>query len=75
VIGLQREEAEQIVRATPGLELVFIDEQGRDKLGADYDRFIVGQVVSAQIENGRGLSNGELVPRPSRIVLGVKRGE
>ena len=75
VIGLQREEAERIVRGTPGLDLVFIDEQGRDKLGADYDRYDVGQVVSAQIENGRGLNNGDLVPRGSRVVLGVKRAE
>jgi len=32
-------------------------------------------VVSAQIENGRGLNNGDLVPRGSRVVLGVKRAE
>jgi serine/threonine-protein kinase len=74
VIGLQREQAEQILRSTPGLELVYVDEQGRDRL-IDYDRFQVGEVVSAQIENGSGLTNGELVPRESRIVLGVKRGE
>jgi len=75
VLELQREAAERIVRGTPGLDLVFIDEQGRDKLGADYDRYAVGQVVSAQIENGRGLNNGDLVPRGSRVVLGVKRAE
>jgi serine/threonine-protein kinase len=75
IIGLQREEAERILRDTPGLELVFVDEQGRDKLGADYDRYNVNQVVSAQIENNRGLNNGDLVPRGSRIVIGVKRAE
>jgi serine/threonine-protein kinase len=75
VIGLQRDAAVQILNDTQGLELVFVDEQGRDKLGADYDRFAVGQVVSAQIEGGRGLTNGEFIPRGSLIIIGVKRAE
>jgi len=30
-------------------------------------------VVSAQIENGPGILNGEYIPRGSNIILGVKR--
>jgi serine/threonine-protein kinase len=52
-----------------------VHEQGRDNLGADYDRYTVGEVVSAQIENDRGLTNGEYIPRGSRIIIGVKRQE
>ncbi|GAB4429531.1 MAG: Stk1 family PASTA domain-containing Ser/Thr kinase [Chloroflexi bacterium OHK40] len=75
VIGLQREQAEQILANTPGLRLVFVDEQGRDRL-PDYDRYAVGEVVSATVEGAAtGLSNGDYVPRGSAIVLGVKRGE
>jgi eukaryotic-like serine/threonine-protein kinase len=72
IIGLQREQAEAILRATPGLELVFVDEQGPDRLPG-FENFAPNQVVSAQIENGKGLNNGELVPRGSRIILGVRR--
>jgi serine/threonine-protein kinase len=75
VIGLQREEAVQILNDTAGIELIFVDEQGRDKLGEAYDSYTVGEVVSAQIENDRGLTNGEFVPRDSRIIIGVKRAE
>jgi serine/threonine-protein kinase len=74
VIGLQREEAVRVLSATSGMELVFVDEQGRDRL-IDYDRFAVGEVVSAQVEGGDGLQNGQFIPRGSRIILGVKRGE
>ncbi len=74
VIGMQRDQAEQILNATDGLVLVYVDRQGRDRL-IDYDRFRVDEVVSAQIENGPGLLNGDLVQRGSRIVLGVKAGE
>lgn len=74
VIGLQREQAEAILARTPGLTLVFVDEQGRDRL-QDYDSYAVGEVVSAQIEDGPGLTNGDLVPRGSGVVLGVKAGE
>jgi beta-lactam-binding protein with PASTA domain len=75
VIGLQREAAVQILNDTQGLELIFVHEQGRDNLGGDYDRYAVGEVVSAQIENGRGLTNGEFIARGSRIIIGVKRAE
>jgi predicted Ser/Thr protein kinase len=74
VIGLQREEAERLIAQTPGLELIFVDEQGRDRL-ADYDRYRVGEVVSALVEGGSGLTNGEFLARGSRIILGVKRAE
>jgi eukaryotic-like serine/threonine-protein kinase len=74
VIGLQREQAEQILERTPGLNLVYVDLQGRDRL-IDYDRFSDNAVVSAQIEGGRGLLNGDMVPRGSSIVLGVKAPE
>lgn len=74
VIGLQRAEAERILADAPGLRLVFVDEQGRDRL-IDYDRYEVGEVVSAQLDGGSGLQNGEFVPRGSGIILGVKKGE
>lgn len=72
VIGQDRGQAEQLLAGTPGLTLVYVDEQGRDRL-IDYDRFADNQVVSAQIENGPGIVNGDFIPRGSRIVLGVKR--
>jgi serine/threonine-protein kinase len=71
IIGLQREQAEAILRATPGLEFVLSDFQGPDRL-PDYATIPADRVVSAQIENGKGLANGEMVPRGSRIVLGVR---
>jgi eukaryotic-like serine/threonine-protein kinase len=74
VIGLQRDEAERILETTAGLRLVFVDEQGRDRL-IDYDTFADNQVVSAQVDGGSGIQNGEFVPRGSGVILGVKRGE
>jgi len=75
VIGLQREEAERILANTPGLSLVFVDEQGRDRL-IDYDRFRDGEVVSAlDVDRETPIVNGQFVPRGSRIVLGVKAPE
>jgi eukaryotic-like serine/threonine-protein kinase len=71
IIGLQRDQAEAILRATPGLEFVLSDLQGPDRL-PDYANIPADRVVSAQIENGKGLANGEMVPRGSRIVLGVR---
>ena len=41
----------------------------------DYDSFETGAVVSAQIEGGSGIINGELIPRGSRVILGVKKAE
>lgn len=71
VIGLPRDQAEQILAGSPGLVLVFVDLQGPDRL-ANFDSFAPNQVVSAQIEGDKGLSNGDLVPRGSRIILGVR---
>ncbi|MFV9504768.1 MAG: Stk1 family PASTA domain-containing Ser/Thr kinase [Oscillochloridaceae bacterium umkhey_bin13] len=72
IIGLQREQAEQILATTPGLNLVYVDEQGPERL-TDFERYRPNEVVSAQIENGRGILNGDLVPRGSLIVLGVRQ--
>ncbi|MCS6882239.1 MAG: Stk1 family PASTA domain-containing Ser/Thr kinase [Oscillochloridaceae bacterium] len=72
VIGLQRDQAEQILRATPGLTLIFVDEQGPDRLPG-YENYADNEVVSAQIENGPGILNGDYIPRGSNIILGVKR--
>jgi serine/threonine protein kinase len=74
LIGLQREQAEQLLNSTSGLILVYVDPQGRDRL-SDYDRFRDNEVVSAQIEGGRGVLNGDLLPRGSRIILGIKKPE
>ena len=74
LIGLQRDQAEQLLSTTSGLILVYVDPQGRDRL-ADYDRFRDNEVVSAQIEGGRGVLNGDLLPRGSRIILGIKKPE
>ena len=74
LIGLQREQAEQLLSTTSGLVLVYVDPQGRDRL-SDYDRFRDNEVVSAQIEGGRGVLNGDLLPRGSRIILGIKKPE
>ncbi|MBX0326337.1 Stk1 family PASTA domain-containing Ser/Thr kinase [Oscillochloris sp. ZM17-4] len=71
VIGKTRAEAEAILAATPGMTLEFVDVQGRDRL-IDFDTFAPGEVVSAQIQGGSGISNGELIPRGSRIILGVR---
>lgn len=72
VIGLQRDEAERILRNTPGLTLVYVDEQGPDRL-PNYEQFADNEVVSAQIENGPPVMNGDYIPRGSHIILGVKR--
>jgi serine/threonine-protein kinase len=71
VIGMQRADAERLLAATAGLTLEFVDVQGRDRL-ANFDSFAPGQVVSAQVSGGRGLNNGDLIPRGSRVVLGVR---
>lgn len=71
IIGLQREQAEQVLERSPGLTLVYVDAQGRDRL-IDYDRFRDNEVVSAQIEGGQGILNGDWIARGSRIVLGIK---
>jgi serine/threonine-protein kinase len=71
VIGKTRIEAEAILARTDGMKLIFVDVQGRDRL-IDFDKFAPGEVVSAQIQSGPGLSNGDLVPRGSGIILGVR---
>ncbi|PDW04647.1 Stk1 family PASTA domain-containing Ser/Thr kinase [Candidatus Viridilinea mediisalina] len=74
VIGLQRDQAEQVLERTPGLTLVYVDLQGRDRL-IDYDRFRDNEVVSAQIENGPAVLNGDWIARGSRIIFGIKAPE
>jgi eukaryotic-like serine/threonine-protein kinase len=71
VIGLQRAEAEAILNSTQGLDLVFVDEQGPDRLSG-FEGYAPNEVVSAALDNGSGLVNGEFIPRGSRIVLGVR---
>ncbi len=71
VIGKTRAEAEAKIAATPGLTLGYVDSQGRDRL-SNFDAYAPGQVVSAQIQGGSGLNNGDLVPYGSNIILGVR---
>jgi eukaryotic-like serine/threonine-protein kinase len=74
VIGASRETARSLLDSTAGLTLVFIDEQGPDRL-PDYANYPPDTVVSAARESASGLtglSNGDWIPRNSRIVLGVR---
>ncbi len=71
VIGKTRAEAEAMLTNTAGLQLVFVDEQTPDRL-PDFDSYAPSEVVSAQIEGGSSLTNGEFIPRGSRIILGVR---
>jgi serine/threonine-protein kinase len=71
VIGLQRAEAEATLNNTPGLELIFVDEQGPDRLPG-FNTFAPNEVVSAALESGDGIVNGQFIPRGSRIILGVR---
>ncbi len=70
VIGLPRERAEQIILTTE-LYLEYVDVQGRDRLGAEFDQLAPNLVISA-MANGVPVGNNEYVPRFSRIVLGVR---
>lgn len=70
VVGRMRAEAEATLRTADGLTLVYVDEQGRDRL-IDFDRFLPGEVVSA-LANGQPVRNGQFIPRGSEIVLGVR---
>ncbi|MCS6889626.1 Stk1 family PASTA domain-containing Ser/Thr kinase [Chloroflexus sp.] len=78
VIGRSRAEAEAILANTPGLTLVFVDVQGRDRL-PDFDRYAPNEVVSAArvIGNNQviGINNNDYIPRGSSIVLGVRAEE
>lgn len=71
VVGLQRADAEAAVRGTEGLSLALVDEQGPDRL-RNYNSLKPNQVVSATA-NGRPVQNGQLVPRGSSIILGVRK--
>ncbi|WP_322487071.1 Stk1 family PASTA domain-containing Ser/Thr kinase [Chloroflexus sp.] len=78
VIGRSRAEAEAILANTPGLTLMFVDVQGRDRL-PNFDRYAPNEVVSAAriVGNNQviGISNGDYLPRGSSIVLGVRAEE
>lgn len=78
VIGRSRAEAEAILANTPGLTLVFVDVQGRDRL-PNFDRYAPNEVVSAAWVTGNdqviGINNGDYIPRGSSIVLGVRAEE
>ncbi|NJN19558.1 MAG: Stk1 family PASTA domain-containing Ser/Thr kinase [Oscillochloris sp.] len=75
LIGLQRDQAEQILAGSEGLTLSFVDEQGCDRL-PNCEQYRPNEVVSASrvLASGEiiGLNNGDNVPRGSRIVLGVR---
>ncbi len=71
VVGTQRADAEAAITATEGLTLAQVDEQGPDRL-PNYESIPANQVVSATA-NGQPVDNGQLVPRGSRIVIGVRR--
>lgn len=77
VIGRSRAEAEAILNNTPGIILVYVDVQGRDRL-PNFDSYAPNQVVSAARETSGGyvgLNNGDYIPRGSRVVLGVRAEE
>jgi serine/threonine-protein kinase len=69
VVGMQREAAEQQIILS-GLNLEYVDVQGRDRL-IDFDLYRPNEVVSA-LANGQPVRNGEYIPRGSNIVLGVR---
>lgn len=72
VIGKQRAEAEQLLNNTPGIEIIYVDEQGPDRL-SNFESYAPGQVVSAQVQgSSTGLTNGDYVPRGSKLILGVR---
>jgi serine/threonine-protein kinase len=70
VIGRDRAEAEATIRATPGLSLVQIDEQGPDRV-PNYSSFRPNEVISATA-NGQPVQNNQPVVRGAEIVLGVR---
>ncbi|MGQ9612984.1 MAG: Stk1 family PASTA domain-containing Ser/Thr kinase [Chloroflexus sp.] len=77
VIGRSRAEAEAILNNTPGIILVYVDVQGRDRL-PNFDSYAPNQVVSAARETSGGyvgLNNDDYIPRGSRVVLGVRAEE
>ncbi len=74
VIGMQLSDAQAILERTEGLQVTWIDMQTRDRLG-NFDAYAPNQIVSAQIQGGEGLNNGNYIPRGSKIVLGVRAPE
>jgi serine/threonine-protein kinase len=69
VVGMQREAAEQQILLS-GLNLEYVDVQGRDRL-IGFDQYRPNEVVSA-LANGQPVRNGDYIPRGSTIVLGVR---
>lgn len=72
VVGQDRFAAEQAIREA-GLNLIYVDPQGRDRL-PDFARYRPNEVVSA-LANGQPVRNGDYIPRNSNIVLGVRAVE
>lgn len=71
VVGLDRAAAEAELQRADGLTLQLVDEQGPDRL-ANFDSIPPNQVVSATA-NDQPVQNGDLIPRGSRIIIGVRR--
>lgn len=71
VIGMLRADAENVLTGRDDVSLEFVDEQGADRL-PNWDTIPANQVVSATA-NGQPVQNGQLIPRGSRIVLGVRK--
>lgn len=71
IIGMTRSEAETALTNTNGLVLSYVDVQGRDRLGAEFDRYGPNQVISAQVDNAP-VANGNFVRRGGAVVLGVR---
>lgn len=68
VTGLSEDEARRLI-SEAGLFVSFVDRQGRDRLGDQFDQVAPGTVVSS-IPRG-----GELVERNSPVTLGVRASE
>ncbi|MEM8535415.1 MAG: Stk1 family PASTA domain-containing Ser/Thr kinase [Chloroflexota bacterium] len=68
VTGLSEDEARRLITEA-GLFVSFVDPQGRDRLGDQFDQVPPGTVVSS-IPRG-----GELVERNSGVTLGIRASE
>ncbi|GAC1637034.1 MAG: Stk1 family PASTA domain-containing Ser/Thr kinase [Herpetosiphon sp.] len=71
VIGTNVNAATAAIKATRDLQVDAIDLQGPDRL-PNFNQIQPNSVVSATA-NGQPVQNGALIPRTSRIVLGVRR--
>lgn len=69
--GVQQDAAIAQLEAA-GFRVVAIDEQGRDELGAQFDSFAPGEVVSATANGVAIDQTGKQVPRGAEVVLGVR---